>query len=159
MLNLSMPSTAPRFFNRELSWLEFNQRVLDQALNPKTPLLERLKFFCIFSSNLDEFFEVRVAGLKQQIESDVVERSVDGRTATEAFRAVTRKVRQLLEVQYRCWREELQPELAGHGISFLDFATLDGQIDIAAAVVAFDHLELHAEHGAQQQRHRGGGAR
>ena len=125
MLNLSMPSTAPRFFNRELSWLEFNQRVLDQALNPKTPLLERLKFFCIFSSNLDEFFEVRVAGLKQQIESDVVERSVDGRTATEAFRAVTRKVRQLLEVQYRCWREELQPELAGHGISFLDFATLD----------------------------------
>src|SRR3954451_6280485 len=93
---------APRFFNRELSWLSFNQRVLDQALDPKTPLLERVKFFCIFSSNLDEFFEVRVAGLKQQIESDVVERSIDGLTASETFRAITRKVRSMVELQYRC---------------------------------------------------------
>ncbi len=66
------------FINRELSWLEFNQRVLDEALNSKTPLLERVKFFCIACSNLDEFFEVRVAGLKQQVESSVVERSLDG---------------------------------------------------------------------------------
>ena len=78
------------FINRELSWLEFNQRVLDEALDPDNPLLERLKFFCIVSSNLDEFFEVRVAGIKQQIESDVVERSMDGLTASETFRAVTR---------------------------------------------------------------------
>jgi polyphosphate kinase len=68
-------------FNRELSWLEFNQRVLDEALDPENPLLERLKFFCIVSSNLDEFFEVRVAGLKQQMESEANERSVDGLTA------------------------------------------------------------------------------
>src|SRR5437764_12006918 len=80
------------FLNRELSWLEFNQRVLDEALDPDTPLLERVKFFCITSSNLDEFFEVRVAGLKQQMESDVVERSMDGLTATETVRPGTKRV-------------------------------------------------------------------
>src|SRR5947208_11716423 len=95
------------FVNRELSWLEFNQRVLDEALDPKNPLLERVKFFCITSSNLDEFFEVRVAGLKQQIESDVVERSIDGLTATEAYRAVNRRVRRMVEQQYDCWQRQL----------------------------------------------------
>jgi polyphosphate kinase len=118
-------TVAPLFFNRELSWLEFNQRVLDQALDPKTPLLERVKFFCICSSNLDEFFEVRIAGIKQQIESDVVERSIDGLTATETFRAVTRKIRRMVEIQYRCWRDELKPALAEHGIRFLPVEDLD----------------------------------
>ena len=110
--------------NRELSWLEFNQRVLEEALDPSTPLLERVKFFCAFSSNLDEFFEVRVAGLKQQIESAVVERSADGLTATETLQAVHRRVRRLVERQYACWRNELRPELARHGIRFLRFAEL-----------------------------------
>jgi polyphosphate kinase len=110
---------APKYFNRELSWLEFNQRVLDQALDSSTPLLERVKFFCICSSNLDEFFEVRVAGIKQQIESEVVERSMDGLTASEAFRAISRRIRRLVEEQYRCWREELKPALAENGIRFL----------------------------------------
>src|SRR5712664_2570688 len=95
------------FINRELSWLEFNQRVLNEALDPHNPLLERVKFFCITSSNLDEFFEVRVAGLKQQIESEVVERSNDGRTASETFRAVRRRVRTMIEQQYKLWREEM----------------------------------------------------
>jgi polyphosphate kinase len=118
------------FINRELSWLEFNQRVLDEALNPKTPLLERVKFFCITSSNLDEFFEVRVAGLKQQIESEVVERSVDGLTATETLRAVTRRVREMVEQQYACWRSELLPALAENGIRFLSFKELqDGDLE------------------------------
>ncbi len=112
------------FLNRELSWLAFNQRVLDEALDPGTPLLERVKFFCITSSNLDEFFEVRVAGIKQQIESDVVERSVDGLTATECFRAINDRVRTMVEAQFRCWREQLVPALAENGISFLDFNTL-----------------------------------
>ena len=76
---MQAPSFKPQhFLNRELSWLEFNQRVLDEALDRKIPLLERLKFFCIVSSNLDEFFEVRVAGLKQQIEAKISERTVDG---------------------------------------------------------------------------------
>jgi polyphosphate kinase len=118
-------TVTPRFFNRELSWLEFNQRVLDEALERKTPLLERVKFFCICSSNLDEFFEVRVAGIKQQIESEVVERSVDGLTATETFRAAVKRVRRMVELQYRCWREELKPGLAENGIRFLRFSELD----------------------------------
>src|ERR1043165_3863025 len=99
-------TSAEHFINRELSWLEFNQRVLDEALDPKTPLLERLKFFCITSSNLDEFFEVRVAGIKQQIESDVVERSVDGLTSSETLRAVTARIRAMVDTQYACWREQ-----------------------------------------------------
>lgn len=113
------------FINRELSWLEFNQRVLDEAMDPENPLLERVKFFCITSSNLDEFFEVRVAGIKQQMESDVVERSTDGMTATEAFRAVTRRVRSMVENQYTCWQQQLLPALAENGIRFLNFSDLD----------------------------------
>lgn len=113
------------FINRELSWLEFNQRVLEEALDDKTPLLERLKFFCIASSNLDEFFEVRVAGIKQQIESDVVERSVDGLTATETFRAVHKRVRRMVEQLYACWRNQLVPHLSDHGIRFRSFRELN----------------------------------
>src|SRR5579862_6253494 len=121
----SVTKYAPaQFINRELSWLEFNQRVLEEALDPQNPLLERVKFFCITSSNLDEFFEVRVAGLKQQIESDVVERSVDGLTASEAFRAITRRVRQMVQDQYACWRERLMPALAKSGIRILDIPEL-----------------------------------
>jgi len=126
-----MPGESPtlqpeHFINRELSWLEFNHRVLEEALDAATPLLERVKFFCIFSSNLDKFFEVRIAGLKQQMESNVVERTPDGMTATETFRAVIRRVRKLVERQYKCWREELRPALAENGIRFLSFAELSG---------------------------------
>ncbi len=111
---------ASHFLSRELSWLEFNQRVLNEALSARNPLLERVKFFCITSSNLDEFFEVRVAGLKQQIESEVVERSNDGRTASETFRAVRKRVRTMIDQQYKLWREELVPALAKEGIVFHD---------------------------------------
>ena len=113
------------FLNRELSWLEFNQRVLDEARDVENPLLERLKFFCIVSSNLDEFFEVRVAGLKQQIESDVVTRSIDGLTATETFKAVSTRVRQMVNDQYACWREDIRPALAKNGIRILDVKELE----------------------------------
>ena len=116
--------TAEHFFNRELSWLEFNQRVLAEAANPSTPLLERVKFFCIVSSNLDEFFEVRVAGLKQQSDSDVSQRSMDGRTANEILRAVTKRVRRMVEDQYRLWRGELRPSLEKSGIRLLEHREL-----------------------------------
>jgi polyphosphate kinase len=124
--SVSMNAFKPaHFLNRELSWLEFNQRVLDEAADTKNPLLERLKFFCIVSSNLDEFFEVRVAGLKQQIESDIVERSIDGLTATETFKAVAARVRRMVSDQYACWREDIRPALAKNGIRILEINELD----------------------------------
>jgi polyphosphate kinase len=113
------------FINRELSWLEFNHRVLEEALDPQNPLLERLKFFCIVNSNLDEFFEVRVAGLKQHIESEAVERTMDGLTATETFRAIVKRVHRMVEQEYACWRDELRPGLAANGIRLLELAELD----------------------------------
>jgi polyphosphate kinase len=115
------------FINRELSWLEFNARVLQEAVEPANPVLERVKFFTIFSSNLDEFFEVRVAGLKQQMESEAVERSVDGLTPREAFNAVTRRIRELVDTQYAYWREQLVPALAQHHIHFLSIQELAGE--------------------------------
>lgn len=121
---MSVVSEDSRYFNRELSWLEFNQRVLDEALDESNPLLERLKFFCIVSSNLDEFFEVRVAGIKQQIESGVSARSPDGLTPTQCFRAIARRVHQMVDDQYRCWREQLAPSLARNGIRILRFCEL-----------------------------------
>ena len=107
------------FFNREISWLEFNQRVLDEALDPAVPLLERVKFLGITHSNLDEFFEVRVAGLKQQIESEGVHRTPDGLTASECLRVVTRRVRTLVREADRCWSEDLKPALESQGFGFL----------------------------------------
>lgn len=106
------------FINRELSWLEFDQRVLDQAFDSANPLLERLKFLCIVSSNLDEFFEVRVAGLKQQRQTLTHETGADGLTASEVLARISKRVRKLVDDQYRCWREHLQPELEAEGIRF-----------------------------------------
>ena len=124
MSNASSNLGSGHLLNRELSWLEFNHRVLEEALDPSTPLLERVKFFCIFSSNLDEFFETRVAGLKQQMESAAAERSPDGLTATETYQAIHRKVRHLVAKQYACWRQELRPSLALNGICFANLQEL-----------------------------------
>lgn len=114
-----MDLTDPSFFiNRELSWLEFNQRVLDQAQDPDVPLLERLKFLSIVSSNLDEFFEVRVAGLKQVLQSGTHTTGPDGLTASQQLTAISKRVRELVTGQYACWREEVQPGLAAKGVRF-----------------------------------------
>src|SRR3954469_11954275 len=87
------PTPAPaEFLNRDLSWLEFNARVLHEALDARTPLLERLKFVGIFSGNLDEFFQVRVAGLKQQVVAGIVERTADGMTPEDQLSAISARV-------------------------------------------------------------------
>src|SRR6184192_2731517 len=109
-------SDPANFINRELSWLEFNRRVLEEAQDPTQPLIERVKFLTIFSSNLDEFFEIRVAGIKQQIESETSDVGPDGLSPTETFNNIQRVVRELVAAQYSLWNEELLPLLAKNGI-------------------------------------------
>jgi polyphosphate kinase len=103
---------APQLFlNRELSWLEFNDRVLEEACDPQTPLAERFKFQAIVSSNLDEFFMVRVAGVKQQISGDVVEAGPDGLLPVEQLSGISKKVHEMVARQYHNWRHEIAPAL------------------------------------------------
>jgi polyphosphate kinase len=99
------------FINRELSWLEFNRRVLEEAQDPSQPLIERVKFLAIFSSNLDEFFEVRVAGIKQQIESETSDVGPDGLSSTETFNQIQRLAHELVATEYELFSKELLPEL------------------------------------------------
>ena len=94
---VSAPAEKFAYFNRELSWLAFNRRVLEQAQDERHPLLERVKFLAIVSSNLDEFFEIRVAGLIQQVDSGVTEPSLDGLGAREQLRRIHLVVASLIE--------------------------------------------------------------
>src|SRR6266536_2036718 len=112
------------FINRELSWLEFDRRVLEEAQDPAQPLIERVKFLTIFSSNLDEFFEIRVAGIKQQIKSETSDVGPDGLSPTELFVRIQKTVRELLATQYALWKNELLPELAKNGIYVREIAEL-----------------------------------
>ncbi len=126
--NLSLPTSLLHhkrlLFNRELSWLEFNRRVLEEALDETQPLLERLKFLSIFSTNLDEFFMVRVSGLKEELEEEIVERSRDGLTPAEQLKAISEHLRPMVEEQTRCLREEILPQLAAHDIVIISYRDL-----------------------------------
>jgi polyphosphate kinase len=108
-----------RLLNRELQQLEFNRRVLAQAEDPEVPLLERLRFLCIVSNNLDEFFEIRVAGLKAQIELGVEASGPDGASPAQVFRQVSAAAHALVSDQYRLWNDQLLPQLAQQGIRFV----------------------------------------
>lgn len=106
------------YFNRELSWLAFNRRVLDQAENPDYPLLERLRFLSFVASNLDEFFEIRVAGLIQQVESNITKAGMDGLGPKEQLRRIHSVCASLVGDQYKCWHEQIVPSLAEEKIFF-----------------------------------------
>ena len=112
------------FLNRGLSWLEFNQRVVDQAFDHENPLLERLKFLAIVSSNLDEFFEVHISALRQQYQSHHVARGSDGMAPKEELAALAARIHQQVGDQYRCWREEVLPALNKEEISFHCYSEL-----------------------------------
>ena len=113
------------YFSREVSWLEFNDRVLAEALDERTPLLERLKFLAIYSSNLDEYFMVRVAGLKQQVEAEVLRRSDDGRLPAEHLLAISTRLVPSLQRHMHALTHVILPGLAEKGVRIVTHAELD----------------------------------
>lgn len=139
-----------RFLNRELSWLAFNERVLKLAMDPELPLLERAKFLAIFSSNLDEFFQVRVAGLKEQAAAGIVATSIDGRSPTEQLAEINQRVEQLTRAQQELYAKDIRPALAAEGLQIVDWekirskdrkrlrAFYDSQIQPALTPLAVD---------------------
>ncbi len=117
--------TPELYLNRELAWIDFNQRVLAQAQDQRTPLLEQAKFSAIFSNNLDEFFMVRVASLKSQVEAGIETLSVDGLTPLKQLQEIQAKLRPLLEQQQEHYRAQLKPQLAQQGVQLLDYGQLN----------------------------------
>ncbi len=113
------------YYNRELSWVQFNERVLELAEDASVPLLERVKFCAIYSSNLDEFFMVRVAGLHDQIEAGIEKPLQDGRTPSETIEEIRKSIREHAARQSRCLDHDLRPALAEHGIRIVRYAEVD----------------------------------
>src|SRR5688572_7063283 len=116
--------TTPTFLNRELSLLEFHARVLEEALDVRNPVLERLKFLAIFSSNLDEFFMIRVSGLKEEVENGVTELSYDGLTPAEQLSRIRQRLLPLIDIQSRALLDDILPGLKREGIEVADYESL-----------------------------------
>ncbi len=116
-----------RFLNRELAWLGFNARVLEEALDPTVPLLERVRFLAIFSSNLDEFFMVRIAGLKRQIDAGVERGGPDGLPPARVFELLSERLHALVAAQHEAFARDIAPELARYGVRVLAPGDLDSE--------------------------------
>ena len=115
---------ADSYFNRELSWLKFNERVLEEALDESSPLLERINFLSIYGSNLDEFFMIRVSGLRRQMEAGVIESPPDGMTPAEQLLAIREQLQPALERWERCWNDDLKVRLHAEGIRVFGYEEL-----------------------------------
>src|SRR3954469_10695248 len=116
-----------RLLNRELGWIEFNARVLEEALDRSLPVLERLKFLSIFSTNLDEFFMVRVAGLQEQLETNPDSLSPDGLTPATQLKRISERLRPLLKLQTDCLVSEILPALRELGIQLVELSDLSSE--------------------------------
>ena len=112
-------SKPENFINRDLSWVEFNKRVLEEALNPELPLLEKIKFISIFCSNLDEFYMIRISGIKEQIAANVEEPSIDGLTPIEQLKKIEKVLKPLLKSLDNYWMEYIIPTLRKNNIKLL----------------------------------------
>ncbi len=134
----SAPRLDERYLNRELSWLDFNARVLALAADPVVPLLERVKFCAIFSNNLDEFFQVRVAALKDQVAAGLTRPTADGRTPAQQLIEISDRVEELVATQERILLRQLRPALQEAGISFVAWDELD-EDDRKHVVDVFEH--------------------
>ncbi len=115
------------YINRELSWLGFNQRVLHEALDPRTPLLERLKFLAIYSSNLDEFFMVRISGVIEQVDAAVQAVAPDGLSPTQQLAAIRALLLQDIQLQHQTFEQVLRPALTNHGVYLVDYGQLNSE--------------------------------
>ena len=118
------PEKLNRYLNRELSWLRFDRRVLDEAMDKSKPLLERVKFLSIYSNNLDEFFMIRVSGLVRQMKEGIVDLPPDGMTPVEQLAGIRKGVSPDLKRQLECWHNDLRPELRKNGIEILEWSEL-----------------------------------
>src|SRR5688500_15163117 len=148
---------AALYINRELSWLEFNARVLHEAFDERNPLLERLKFLSIFGTNLDEFYMVRVAGLRRQMAAGMESSAHDGMTSHEQLAAIKERVAELIELQRTCLHEQLLPNLEKHGVRLVQMEDLstdefqkideffESQVfpDLTSLAVDLSHLFLY----------------
>ena len=134
-MSQSSPSTSPTdpisnlddsqfYLNREMSWVEFNKRVLEEAENPNHPLLERVKFLAIFFNNLDEFFMIRISGLREQMSGGVLEASLDGLSPSDQLGKIRQALLQVFSRVARCWKDDLLPRLAESGIRILSHKDL-----------------------------------
>src|SRR5215208_5319158 len=119
---------APKLYeNRELSWLDFNDRVLQLAEDERVPLLERVKFLAIYAANLDEFYMVRVAGLHDQVDAGIDARGPDGLSPSQTIERIQERTKELEERQARAWCQGLQPALAEHGLRVVDCEDCSGE--------------------------------
>src|SRR5688572_17117141 len=113
------PEGSQGYINRELSWLKFNERVLEEALDEKNPLLERVNFLSIFGSNVDEFFMIRVSGLRRQMQTGILEAPPDGMSPADQLLAIREELMPALKKSLKCWNGELLGKLADAGIKVL----------------------------------------
>ncbi|KAF0151822.1 MAG: polyphosphate kinase [Ignavibacteria bacterium] len=123
--NLNKYVRPDNFFNRDLSWLEFNRRVLEEALNPQLPLLEQIKFISIFFSNLDEFYMIRIAGIKEQIRAKVIDTSIDGLSPIEQLKLIEANVQKMLKEIYDYWHHKIIPSLRENKILICELNQLN----------------------------------